>query len=93
MDVKPYIFQEVLRFIYTGEIRTFCEDEWLNILHAAAKYELENLKQICINHLMKKITIKNAADIVTMSHIIVIILCFSARWQTGENFKFRVIVS
>ena len=62
-DVEPEVFQEVLRYIYTGRIPTSrMEEIACGLMAAADKYLLEKLKQDCENYLMNKISTENCVE-------------------------------
>jgi len=46
-DVRPDIFQQLLYFIYTGQLLQACDHQLLWI--AAEKYQVETLKELCRN--------------------------------------------
>jgi speckle-type POZ protein len=51
-DIKPEVFQELLRFIYTGRVSTATmETMATGLLIAADKYELDELKTECVNYM------------------------------------------
>jgi speckle-type POZ protein len=56
-DVDPDVFQEILRFIYTGKTQSTAMDKMaLGLLAAADKYLLEDLKTRCENHLIRQMS-------------------------------------
>jgi speckle-type POZ protein len=66
-DVTPAAFKALLRFIYTGH----CEVENLEeqLLVAANKYDIQDLKQICAKEMRKKLTVDNAVDLLIFSDL------------------------
>jgi speckle-type POZ protein len=59
-DVEPEVFQELLRFIYTGEVfLNKMETIAAGLLIAADKYLLDGLKMICENYLLRYISPEN----------------------------------
>uniref|UniRef100_A0A8D8BLS4 Protein roadkill n=1 Tax=Culex pipiens TaxID=7175 RepID=A0A8D8BLS4_CULPI len=50
-DIRPEVVQEVLRFIYTGEVIGLAKLAH-ELLAAADKYSLEKLRRMCETHLM-----------------------------------------
>lgn len=61
-DIDVCVFHELLHFIYTDQtpnIETFAED----LLVAADKYQLNRLKNLCEDELIKKITVEYAAEL------------------------------
>lgn len=49
-DIEPDVFQDVLRFIYTGQVQAL-KTLGYDLLAAAEKYALNDLKSICEHHL------------------------------------------
>ena len=66
-DVTPAAFRALLRFIYTGqcEVGVLAEE----ILVAANKYDIQELKEICAKKLHKKLTADNAVDLLIFSDV------------------------
>lgn len=65
-DIEANIFQEFLRYIYTNTINnlnTYAE----KLYKAADKYDLSNLKLICIDELSKSLNVENAIDILSFA--------------------------
>ena len=72
-DIEPEVFQELLRFIYTGEVSlNKMETIAAGLLIAADKYLLDGLKMICENYLLRYISPGE--------------LCrTSFKWRSGES--------
>jgi speckle-type POZ protein len=67
-DVDPDVFQEVLRYLYTGLTRSAALDVMAPALLAAAdKYLLENLIARCETHLIRQMSAKNCLDLLTLT--------------------------
>jgi speckle-type POZ protein len=59
-DIEPEVFQELLYFIYTGRVSTATmESMATGLLIAADKYELDELKTECENHLLRHMSPDN----------------------------------
>ena len=68
LDVVPEVFSELLSFIYTGmipKLEMFAEE----LLAAANKYQLDQLKEICVNHLCSIIDVKNCLHYLVIGDI------------------------
>lgn len=63
--VPMMAFKAMLDYIYTGktELSSLCEKTAFDLLYAAGKYELVELKEICVSYLMGKISIENIGRI------------------------------
>lgn len=61
VDIRVDVFEEMLRFIYTGSVEQL-EQRSKDLLIAAEKYALEGLKTLCEEHLGMKLTVDSAAE-------------------------------
>jgi speckle-type POZ protein len=67
-DVDPDVFQEVLRYLYTGLTRSTAMDVMATgLLVAADKYLLDELKNRCETHLIRQMSAKNCLDLLTLT--------------------------
>jgi speckle-type POZ protein len=67
-DVDPDVFQEVLRYMYTGLTRSTAMDVMATgLLVAADKYLLDELKSRCETHLICKMSAKNCLDLLILT--------------------------
>uniref|UniRef100_A0A0P6G4L3 Ring canal kelch protein n=1 Tax=Daphnia magna TaxID=35525 RepID=A0A0P6G4L3_9CRUS len=67
-DVDPDVFQEVLRYLYTGRMSREKLDEMaVGVLAVADKYLLDELKAECENHLMKRMSADNCAELLAFA--------------------------
>jgi speckle-type POZ protein len=66
-DVTPAAFKTLLRFIYTGhcEVDNLAEE----LLVAANKYDIPDLKQICAKELRFQLTVDNAVRLLVLSDL------------------------
>ena len=66
-DMTPAAFRALLRFIYTGH----CEFGNLaeQLLIAANKYDIQDLKEICVKELRMKLTVDNAVDLLILADL------------------------
>ena len=67
-DILPEVFQEVLRFLYTGSVKAM-DTLAMDLLVAADKYQIESLKQECSSALSKKLAVGNATGILVLAHL------------------------
>jgi speckle-type POZ protein len=59
-DIEPDVFQELLRFIYTGRVQVDkLETMAAGLLIAADKYLMDQLKSTCENHLLRHMSPDN----------------------------------
>lgn len=62
-DLSFEVMNEVLKFIYTGKVTYLDEERTFQLLYAAEKYDIENLKNLCIRYLSCHLTQKSAEKI------------------------------
>ena len=65
-DIKLDVFQELLRFMYTGKVEKINELT-VDIFKAAHFYQIEHLKLLCENVLRTTLTVENAIDILKLA--------------------------
>ena len=66
-DIEPDVFNELLRYIYTGEVPINVMDEVaVGLLAAADKYLLKELKKACGDHLIKNMSPKNCLQLFSL---------------------------
>ncbi|XP_065205342.1 speckle-type POZ protein-like [Planococcus citri] len=65
-DIDEKVVSEMLQFIYTGKCEKLAELA-TGLLAAADKYDLNRLKMICANELYEKLSVENAASILTLA--------------------------
>lgn len=67
-DIDPEVFQEVLRFIYTGHVPSTKMDALgLGLLAAGEKYLLKNLKNACEKHLVNSLSAENCVEFIMVA--------------------------
>ncbi|XP_051173301.1 speckle-type POZ protein-like [Leptopilina boulardi] len=65
-DIESTIFQKMLRFIYTDEVK-YLKESAIQLYNAAEKYQLEKLKGMCINSLYKNLSLKTVIETLKFS--------------------------
>ncbi|KAJ8670229.1 hypothetical protein QAD02_001488 [Eretmocerus hayati] len=60
-DIDPAVMRELLRCIYSGRVESF--DRVDELLRAADKYQVDDLKRKCLEVLCDKITVENAVEL------------------------------
>ena len=68
VDVAADVLEEMLRFIYCGGVKNL-KDGAANILVAAEKYALVDLKQMCEESLCVHMTVENVLDMMDLSDL------------------------
>ncbi|XP_044021012.1 speckle-type POZ protein-like [Aphidius gifuensis] len=61
-DIDADVVKQMLEYIYTGKTPSKINDCVHDLIGAAVKYQINDLKDICENHLMENITVANAVD-------------------------------
>ena len=67
-DVCPDALKEMLMYIYTGEVSDVGNVAY-DLLYAADKYQLDDLKSFCEQQLSKSLKVENAARMVQFAHM------------------------
>jgi speckle-type POZ protein len=65
-DIKGKVLQEMLRFVYTGKV----EDLKANasaLIFAAEKYDIKELKDLCVSSLIKNLSKTNIFDTIIIA--------------------------
>lgn len=65
-DIKYDVFMELLRFVYSGKVRQL-EVIAVDLLVAADKYQMENLKNLCESELVKQLSVDGAVRILKLA--------------------------
>ncbi|EDV20616.1 uncharacterized protein TRIADDRAFT_50945 [Trichoplax adhaerens] len=66
-DIESDVFEEMIKFIYTGEEPERIDDLAAEILAAADKYDLQRLKSLCENSISNNLTVENAAKVLIIA--------------------------
>lgn len=70
-DVEPYIFEQLLKFMYTGKLPLmFGNKKWSELLVAADKYAVDDLKTTCEENVSKNMTVNDAAEILVLADLL-----------------------
>ena len=70
-DIEPEVFQELLRFIYTGRVSTATLDTMAaGLFIAADKYLLNGLKNECENYLLRDMSPDNCIELLLNSNLL-----------------------
>lgn len=65
-DIREDIFEQLLEYIYTGELKKF-NDLPEELIIAADKYQIKDLKDICQQKLISLISFENCDDLLKLS--------------------------
>jgi speckle-type POZ protein len=69
-DIDPLVFKEILRYLYTGRAPKLDEDDMTEPLFLAAdKYQIEALKNLCEQRLIKKLNVKTVVHHLVVAHL------------------------
>lgn len=82
-DMRATIFQKVLQFIYTDAVEDI-DDLVVDLFYAAEKYELDNLKIMCINNLYQNLSCETVLKTLELADI------FSISKLKEESLRFLV---
>ena len=65
-DIDSDVFEVFLRYLYSGQAENL--DEMVSELFAAAdKYDVQPLREICIHHMVKNISVNNAVNMLVLA--------------------------
>lgn len=62
-NIEPDIFEQLLRFIYTGELPADFEDVAMKLYEAAHYYRIKNLIKFCSSAVLNKLNKENAMEL------------------------------
>lgn len=62
-DVSFVTAQQLIHFIYCGNVRHLNQESAMHLLYAAEKYDIEDLKNICVRYLSSHLTHDTAAHV------------------------------
>eukprot|EP01103_Thecamoeba_quadrilineata_P018925 TRINITY_DN7469_c0_g1_i1.p1 TRINITY_DN7469_c0_g1~~TRINITY_DN7469_c0_g1_i1.p1 ORF type:complete len:796 (+),score=82.08 TRINITY_DN7469_c0_g1_i1:63-2390(+) len=66
-DIEPSMFNEILQYVYTGDDDIIQSDHLDDLLIAADRFLLEDLKQACESKLVPEIDLNNCASLLGLS--------------------------
>ncbi|XP_045023631.1 speckle-type POZ protein B-like [Daphnia magna] len=70
-DIKPDIFKQLLYYIYSGRTSTKLSEEIAQPLYVAADmYDIEDLKDECVQFLLSCIKLENAINLMAWAHVL-----------------------
>ena len=69
VDVSADILEEILHFIYSGEVRDLNKQRTKHLLIAAEKYNLVDLKLLCEESLCINMTVENVLDLIEIADL------------------------
>jgi speckle-type POZ protein len=69
-DIEPEVFQQLLRYVYTGTAPKLEEETITEPLFLAAdKYQMDKIKERCKESLIRKLSLENAVRYLVMAHL------------------------
>jgi speckle-type POZ protein len=96
-DIEPDVFQEILRFIYTGRTQLTAMNQMApGILAAADKYLLEDLKTRCETHLIRQMSAENCLELLSLTshhpaeHLKKYSIEYLRRFYSATNFHIKL---
>ncbi len=67
-DIKPIVFESLLRYFYTGDVNLEIADV-AQLLVAADKYGVDSLKDECSQFLSRNVALENSVQYLVLSHL------------------------
>ena len=68
-ETKSEVFEQLLRYIYTGEMDVEEVDVLAEIMVAADKYGVDSLKEECASRLSQNLSVENASQYLILAHV------------------------
>ncbi len=68
-NINPIVFENLLRYIYTGDVGLLEISHVAQLLVAADKYDVGSLKDECAHFLSRNVTMETAAKYLLLSHL------------------------
>lgn len=68
-DIEPHVFQNVLLYLYTGEVTGLQSDTFCQIFAFAHKYVLEELKNECVRFIYNNLSEEILYDVLQLAHL------------------------
>ena len=69
-DLDPDTLKEMLVYMYTGQVPKIEQDKVAyGLLYAADKYQLDHLKSLCEQHIICRLQVNNASQIIQLAHL------------------------
>lgn len=69
-DIEPDIFQLLIVYIYTDKVEISCIEHAFELLYAAKKYLLEDLREKCIDYIKANLSVDNVISVLNFSEYI-----------------------
>ncbi|GFT96869.1 hypothetical protein NPIL_40623 [Nephila pilipes] len=67
-NLQPEVFEQILRYIYTGQVTFLTVDSTLRLLHPSRMYHLPLLTTHCLSHISKNVNTSNV--LIVLSHLL-----------------------
>ena len=68
-DVEPAVLNNFLQYIYTGKVTDFNAEKAIYLYSAADKYFLEELKNCCVEMMLKHMTVENVCHVARLAEL------------------------
>ena len=65
-DIESDVFELFLRYLYSGQVDKL-EETYLDIFPVADKYDVQPLREICIQHMAENMSVDNAVDVLALA--------------------------
>ena len=68
-DVDAATFKQLLRYVYCGQLPDDMDKSPERFLPSAEKYDMKEIKVLCVSSMIKNIKVENVVDYVLMAHL------------------------
>ncbi|KAG8192315.1 hypothetical protein JTE90_002136 [Oedothorax gibbosus] len=65
-DFDPHVVKAMLQYIYCGQVEEIIPDLGIQLYSIADKYNLQDLKNICVKFLLKNLNVSNICDVLVL---------------------------
>ena len=68
-DVDAATFKQLLRYVYCGQLPDDMDELPEKFLPSAEKYDMKEIKVVCVSSMIKNIKVENVVDYVLTAHL------------------------
>lgn len=67
-DCDPTSFKDFLLYLYTGKVENFSSNNVCHLYKTADKYNVQELKRLCVRYMKRNLSVMNLFDIVMLAN-------------------------
>lgn len=69
VDIDKSTMEDLLEYIYTGDIKQLRMEKALSLYGAADKYDINNVKEICSEFIVRNLSVDSVCDVIKFSKL------------------------